>query len=81
MRPITTITARRLLCLARRGLIKASSASMPPSPWLSARMIRIAYLMEMTMISDQKINDTMPSTACGDTSPAELAAFAATLRV
>ena len=71
--------ARRLLCLARRGLIKASNARMPPSPWLSARMIRIAYLMEMTIISDQKINDTTPSTACGDSCPSGLAAFAATL--
>src|SRR5271169_4605408 len=44
-------------------------------------MIRIAYLMEMTMISDQKINDTIPSTASGDTCPLGLAAFAATLSV
>ena len=54
---------------------------MPPSPWLSARMIRIAYLMEMTMINDQKINDTMPTTASGETCPLGLADFAATLSV
>ena len=54
---------------------------MPPSPWLSARMIRIAYLMEMTTISDQKISDTIPSTASGATVPAGLATFAATLSV
>ena len=28
-------------------------------------MMRIAYLNEMTTISDQKISDTMPSTASG----------------
>jgi len=28
---------------------------MPPSPWLSARTMSSAYLMEMTTISDQKI--------------------------
>ena len=66
MRPITTMIARHLLCLARLGLTKASRAKMPPSPWLSARMIRIVYLMEMTTIKDQKISDTTPSTACGD---------------
>src|SRR4029077_19309526 len=55
---MTTMTARRRLCLARRGLINARRARMPPSPWLSARMIRIAYLMEMTTISDQKISDS-----------------------
>jgi len=59
----TTMIARHLLCLARRGLTKASNARMPPSPWLSARMINIAYLMDMTMIKDQKISDTTPSTA------------------
>jgi hypothetical protein len=42
-------------------------------------MIRIAYLIEMTTISDQKINDTMPSTASGEACPAGLATFAATL--
>src|SRR5262249_50394913 len=47
-------------CLARRGLISASRARMPPSPWLSARMMSSAYLMEMTTTSDQKISDTIP---------------------
>ena len=54
---------------------------MPPSPWLSARMMRIAYLIEMTMINDQKISDTMPSTAAGVGCPLGFAAFAATLSV
>ena len=75
------MAARHLLRLARRGLTSASSARMPPSPWLSARMMRIAYLIEMTMINDQKISDTMPSTASGETCPAGLADFAATLSV
>src|SRR5205814_6475406 len=44
-------------------------------------MIRIAYLMETTTISDQKINDTMPSTASGDACPLGLAAFVTTLSV
>src|SRR5580704_6601165 len=44
-------------------------------------MIRTAYLMEMTIISDQKISDTMPSTASGDACPPGLAAFAATFSV
>jgi hypothetical protein len=44
-------------------------------------MIKIAYLMEMTMISDQKINDTMPMTASGEIAPLGLAAFTATCKV
>ena len=35
---------------------------MPPSPRLSARITRSRYLIEMTMIRAQKINDKMPST-------------------
>jgi hypothetical protein len=35
--------------------------------------------MEITIISDQKINDTIPSTAAGETTPPKLAAFAASL--
>jgi hypothetical protein len=44
-------------------------------------MMRIAYLREMTMISDQKINDTMPMTASGEMAPLGLAAFTATCSV
>jgi len=40
----------------------------PPSPWLSARMIRIAYLMEMTMNqrydSEHRIRRHRSSGAC-----------------
>src|SRR4051794_9236463 len=42
-------------------------------------MIRIAYLMEITTISAQKITDTIPSTAAGEITPPKLAAFAASL--
>ena len=35
---------------------------MPPSPLLSARMMRITYLSETTIISDQKMVDRPPST-------------------
>ena len=44
-------------------------------------MMRIAYSIEMTMISDQAISDTMPSTASGETCPSGLADFTATLSV
>ena len=43
----------------------ASSAMMPPSPLLLARMIRITYLSDTTIISAQKIADTPPSTLWG----------------
>jgi hypothetical protein len=45
---------------ARRA--SAVSAMIPPSPWLSARRTNIMYLIDTTQISDQKINDRMPST-------------------
>ena len=41
----------------------AISASVPPSPLLSARMTKITYLIVTTMISAQKIRETTPSTA------------------
>ena len=44
-------------------------------------MIKTAYLTEMTMISDQKMSETMPSTAAGSTAPPGLAALAATFSV
>ena len=36
----------------------AASASTPPSPSLSARMMRTTYLIVTTMMSDQKISDS-----------------------
>ena len=35
---------------------------MPPSPSLSARMMNVRYLTATTMISDQLISDSSPST-------------------
>ena len=35
---------------------------MPPSPWLSARMIKTMYLMETIKISAQVMSDKMPYT-------------------
>src|SRR5260370_22229381 len=35
---------------------------MPPSPLLSARMMRITYLTDTTIINDQKIAETPPRT-------------------
>ena len=40
--------------------IRATSAMMPPSPWLSARRIRSTYLSVTTIISDQKISEIAP---------------------
>jgi hypothetical protein len=37
-------------------------ATIPPSPWLSARRIRMAYFSDTTRISAQKIRETMPTT-------------------
>ena len=39
---------------------------MPPSPRLSARMIRITYLTDTTIISAQKIADTPPTTLAAE---------------
>ena len=81
MSPTPTIIARPLLLLARCGLTKARRAKIPPSPWLLARMIRIAYLMEIMTISDQKISDTIPMTASGAIAAVGLAAFVAICKV
>ncbi len=40
--------------------IRATSAMIPPSPWLSARMIKSTYLSVTTSISAQKISDMAP---------------------
>ncbi len=45
--------------------VNASSAKMPPSPPLSARIITVRYLPLTTMINDQTNSDRIPSTfAC-----------------
>ena len=62
--PTAVITARaRALCASRWA--SAISASVPPSPLLSARMISRMYLTVTTRISDQTISDSVPSTSRG----------------
>jgi hypothetical protein len=46
----------------RRRLITAVRAMMPPSPRLWARMMKPAYLIETTIINDQKMSEAMPYT-------------------
>ena len=41
----------------------------PPSPWLSARMIRIAYLSETIRISAQRITETIPMIVSSEGAP------------
>ena len=41
-------------------LISASSARLPPSPLLSARMTMVTYFSVTTIIIDQKIRLRMP---------------------
>src|ERR1700675_2345054 len=49
----------------------AINARVPPSPLLSARSRITTYFSVTTTISAHRINDTTPSTACGDHSFAE----------
>jgi hypothetical protein len=67
--PASTRIHRRLpgrIC--RAGATRAVSAIIPPSPRLSARITKERYLMEMTMMSDQKMRESTPITfaALGD---------------
>ena len=62
--PSTVATASRLgsPSLSRSS---ATSARMPPSPSLSARMISATYFTETITAMDQKTIDTTPSTSLG----------------
>ena len=55
----------------RPSALKASAvnASVPPSPLLSALSRTSTYLSVTTMVSDQKISDSMPYTAAWVTAP------------
>jgi len=59
------------MALRRRGLsrtdmdAKASIATKPPSPWLSARSTRVTYFKDTMMVSVQKKIDKMPKTLSG----------------
>ena len=46
----------------RRRWISAVRAMIPPSPRLWARMMKPAYLIDTTTVSDQKISEAMPYT-------------------
>jgi hypothetical protein len=45
-----------------RGVTRARSARMPPSPWLSARRMKVMYFTTITSTSDHTMSDRMPST-------------------
>ena len=38
---------------------------MPPCPWLSARMMIVAYLSVTIVVTDQKISERMPTICSG----------------
>ncbi len=40
---------------------------MPPSPWLSARMMNVRYFTTITSSSDQNTSERIPSTLVGVT--------------
>src|SRR5579884_1282738 len=59
---------RTTLARALRSLspsTSAVSAMMPPSPWLSARMMNITYLTETTIVIDQNTSEITPYTSLG----------------
>jgi hypothetical protein len=60
--PSITSTQRGLRLSAPTGVTSEVSARMPPSPRLSARRTKTAYLTEMTSASAQKMSDSTPST-------------------
>jgi hypothetical protein len=66
--------ARQLREGARLTSSSASSDTMPPSPRLSARRIKMAYLSATISSSDQRITDTMPITVSGVGAPPASAA-------
>ena len=64
--PIRISTAGRvalpLAVLRRKSGSSASRARMPPSPWLSARMMNVRYLMVTTSVNAQKTREAIPRT-------------------
>ena len=55
-------TAEIFLVLVIRSFsgTTARSAKMPPSPWLSARMMNVRYFTVTTIVSDQKMSESRP---------------------
>lgn len=58
-----TATFAQVLPVISRRCASANSARIPPSPWLSARMMMVRYLRVTEMVRLQKISDNTPSTA------------------
>ena len=52
-----TVTSRAAAAPSSSAGISATRAMIPPSPWLSARMISSTYLSVTTITSDQKISE------------------------
>jgi hypothetical protein len=61
-RPIMTSQRPAPFTPARIGVSSAVSARMPPSPSLSARIMKITYLIVTMMMSAQKMHDSTPRT-------------------
>ena len=59
-RPTAIRTPRSEVAVRERT--SATSARMPPSPSLSARITNTRYLIETMTMSDQKISESTPST-------------------
>lgn len=53
------------------GITSAVNARIPPSPWLSARITRKRYLIEMTISNDQNTTDATPYAFAAETSSSE----------
>ena len=58
--PAIVTGQRNMDVLLRLCVTRAVSAKMPPSPWLSARMMMNTYLSVTTKTSDQVISDRIP---------------------
>jgi hypothetical protein len=65
-KPMTTRARARSNPLAPASGI---SAKIPPSPWLSARITKRQYLMEIVMTSAHKISERTPIAASGVNRP------------
>ena len=63
-------TFAQVLPVISRRCASANSASIPPSPSLSARIMTVRYLSDTEMASAQKISDSTPSTASASNRPA-----------
>ncbi len=71
-RPINHLNQCRLASGARCA--SANKARIPPSPWLSARIMTVTYLNVTDSIRLQKMSDRQPSTASGSKPPVAFSA-------